>query len=362
MFRLQVEHTLSESMCSIDIVQAQMLIAQGHSLATAGLKSLPNLASSQVPNLFSCQLRITAENVESGWTLSTGKLTSIRLPNGNGIRVDSAISHGQMVTTAFDSLLAKIIITGPSWEMVVRKAARALEDTIIEGVKTNIPVLLGVVTHPDFLKGQWDTSWLEQNQKALLDVGKRLQNAIPTSNFTRSQDSSSAAISAAAAGAPQFRRGDAWSIKLNPKSAAMKNEGERHHLFITKLLSNAFPNTLSAEIDYTTPRNKTIPLRIELSATTASGAAVATSARRADPADSRHVVIPFPGTVVEVCVDVGDVVKEGDPILVVRQMKMEIELRAKRSGRVEWVWEGHEGDDVDDGVLAAVIESDSPKL
>jgi biotin carboxyl carrier protein len=80
--------------------------------------------------------------------------------------------------------------------------------------------------------------------------------------------------------------------------------------------------------------------------------------RRGYPSDPSHIIIPFAGKLVEVLVDKGDVVKEGDVICVVQQMKMELEVRSARSGRVTWVTQAEDGEDIAEGVLAAIVEVD----
>jgi pyruvate carboxylase len=351
--RLQVEHTITESISSVDLVRAQLLISQGASLAAAGLSE--HLRDPEVPpQLFSCQLRITSENVQNDWSLSIGKIQSFQFPTGNGIRVDTNLVNGHqaIVGSDFDSLLAKLIITAPSWDTVVRKAKRALEDTRINGVKTNLDILRGIVAHSDFAAGDCDTTWLETNQKDLLQLGQKISSSYPKS-ITPESLSSTGTISASATATPLFRKGDAWKISLT----SPENPTINHHLQVTRLLRNEFPTSLSAEITYSTPAStKPIPYTMTLDSTTASASAATSQHRKGNPADPRHIVIPFPGTLIEVLVDEGDVVREDDVICVVRQMKMELEVRAPKAGRVTWVTDVEDGEEVGEGVLAAEIE------
>jgi pyruvate carboxylase len=354
--RLQVEHTITESIASLDLVRAQLLISQGASLAAAGLSE--SLRNPEVPPpLFSCQLRITSENVQNDWSLSIGKIQSFQFPTGNGIRVDTNLINGHqaIVGSDFDSLLAKLIITAPTWEEVVRKAKRALEDTRIQGVKTNIDILRGIVAHLDFAAGDCDTRWLETNQKELLQLGLGISSSYPKSVIPESA-SSSGSLTGSATATPLFRKGDAWTISLTSpenKDAPSIN----HHLQVTRLLRNEFPTSMAADIMYTTSASsKPTPYTITLDSTSASASAATSQHRKGNPADPKHIVIPFPGTLIEVLVDEGDVVKEGDVICVVRQMKMELEVRASKAGRVTWVTDVEDGEEVAEGVLAAEIE------
>jgi pyruvate carboxylase len=354
--RLQVEHTITESIASVDLVRAQLLVAQGASLASPVLSDI--IRDPEVPPpLFSCQLRITSENVQNDWSLSIGKIQSFQFPSGNGIRVDTNLVNGHqaVIGSDFDSLLAKLIITAPTWEEVVRKAKRALEDTRINGVKTNIDILRGVVAHPDFAAGDCDTTWLETNQKELLQLGQKISSSYSQSILPESA-SSAGSISGSAASAPLFRKGDAWTISLtSPDNKAAPSV--THHLQVTRLLRNEFPTSLAADIMYTSSASsKPTPYTITLDSTSASASAVTSQHRKGNPADPRHIVIPFPGTLIEVLVDEGDMIQEGDVICVVRQMKMELEVRASKAGRVTWVTEIEDGEEVGEGVLAAEIE------
>ncbi|CAN9128754.1 unnamed protein product [Alternaria sp. RS040] len=360
--RLQVEHTITESISMTDIVKAQLLLAQGASLTQCGLPVAPS--SPEVPPpAHSIQLRITAENVQNDWSLSIGKIISFQFPSGNGIRVDTHLISGRpaVVSADFDSLVAKVIVTASSWKDVVRKAQRALEDTRIAGVKTNLDMLKAIVAYSDFLNGQCDTQWLENKQEELLRSTQRISEAHPNTigpDITTS--SSTASVSTANT---LFRKGDAWSIAISSPATKANEKPPPHHLELTRVLRNDFPTSLSAELLFTTPSSassanpQTTPYTITLSSTSASASAATSHHRRGNPSDPSHISIPFPGKLVEVLIDEGDVVKEGDVICVVQQMKMELEVRSPRSGRVTWVTEAEDGEDVAEGMLAAVVET-----
>ncbi|KAF2825255.1 hypothetical protein CC86DRAFT_446652 [Ophiobolus disseminans] len=356
--RLQVEHTITECISMTDIVKAQLLLAQGASLHDCGLPTTERDPAIAPPS-HSIQLRITAENVQSDWSLSIGKITSFQFPTGNGIRVDTHLisSSTSVVSADFDSLLAKIIVLASSWKDAVQKAQRALADTQISGVKTNLDILRGITAHPDFLARHCDTQWLESNQAALLKSGLAISASRPTSLNSATTSPSAAAISSNTTAF--FRKGDSWSLELaSPESK--NTPPSPHHLSLTRLLRNDFPSSLAAEILFTTPSTSTtpaqsVPYTLTLTSTSASAAAATAHHRRGNPGDASHICIPFPGKLVEVLVDEGDVVKEGDVVCVVQQMKMELEVRSPRSGRIMWVMEVEDGEDVAEGVLAAVI-------
>ena len=360
--RLQVEHTITETISMTDIVKGQLLLAQGADLSQCGLSQTPREPRIPPP-LHSIQLRITAEDVQNRWSLSIGKITSFQFPTGNGVRVDTHLTNGHhsVVSADFDSLLAKIIVTASSWPDAVRKAQRALADTQIVGVKTNLDILSGIVAHVDFLEGNCDTQWLENNQGELHRNGQGISSA--TSSGLGSENLSPSSGPSLSATNTLFRKGDAWSIALNLKD--QKNaSAPGHHLELTRVLRNEFPTSLSAEVLFTSPstsanaRPETTPYTITLTSTSASASAATSIHRRGNPSDPSHVSIPFPGKLVEVLVDEGDVVKEGDVICVVQQMKMELEVRTPRSGKLTWIMEAEDGEEVPEGTLAAVVEGE----
>lgn len=363
--RLQVEHTITESISMTDIVKIQLLLAQGASLEDCDLSA--SKRNPQIPpQAHSIQLRITAENVQSDWSLSIGKITSFQFPSGNGIRVDTHLTNGQsaIVSADFDSLIAKVIVTASTWKDAVRKAQRALNDTQISGVKTNLDILRAIVAHQDFLHGNCDTQWLESKQRDLLQSGQQISAARQSQISLDATTASSASISSANT---MFRKGDAWSIAISSPQDSKPAAGETpppHHLELTRVLRNEFPTSLSAELLFTTPSNgasgtpQSTPYTITLTSTSASASAATSHHRRGNPSDPSHISLPFPGKLVEVSVDEGDLVKEGDVICVVQQMKMELEVRSPRSGRVTWITEAEDGEDVAEGTLAAIVESD----
>jgi pyruvate carboxylase len=278
-----------------------------------------------------------------------GKITSLTLPCGNGVRVDSALSPGQVIGSSFDSLLAKIIVSAPTWQILVQKARRCLAETSIEGVKTNLAVLRGIVEHPEFGSRNCDTRWLEHNQDELMRLGKTPELAkIESATISASQMTSNTSF-----GAPMLRRGDAWAIELDRIDGPAPGP---QHLSIDRILENNFPTTLRAAISISNQSGQKQTFNMRMSSTSASASAVTSARRRGDPHDPRHVVLPFPGKLVEVCVDVGDVLAAEDVVCVVQQMKMEIEIRARAAGRVSWVTDAEDGEEVNEGLLAAVVE------
>ena len=159
--RVQVEHTVTEMVTGIDIVRAQILVAQGVKLHEAPL-SLPE-QSDVTPNGFAIQCRITTEDPEDNFAPDYGRITTYRSPAGLGIRLDGATAYsGAQLAPYYDSLLVKMTTWDTTLENACRRADRALREFRIRGVKTNIPFVENVVNHPVFRAGKTTTGFLEQ--------------------------------------------------------------------------------------------------------------------------------------------------------------------------------------------------------
>ncbi|KAK4548724.1 hypothetical protein LTR36_008497 [Oleoguttula mirabilis] len=358
--RLQVEHTITESICAVDIVKGQLFLAQGASFDQAGLgDTIENPL--QAPKMHSIQLRITAEDPEKSYSLSIGKIQSFHFPSGNGVRVDTALINGApaVMSSEFDSVIAKLIVTARTWQDVVSKARRALQDTSITGINTNIGVLRAIVAHPDFEAGACDTQWLEAKHEELLKQARAISSSRPDPfHGLLAPQSTHSGSTAASASSTLFRKDDAWSIALSPQSVSAQASSQPHHLQLTKVRRNDFPAAFAADILFTAPGSQPQPYTIDMQSTSASAAATSSQHRQGSRSDSTHVTLPLSGKLVEVLVDIGDRVKKDDPVCVIKQMKMEIEVRSHKAGIVSWVTEAEDDEDVAEGMLAAVIEDE----
>ena len=155
--RIQVEHTVTEEVTDVDLVQAQMRIAAGATLVDLGLtQDRITLRGSAV------QCRITTEDPANNFRPDTGKITTYRSPGGAGVRLDGGTTYtGAEVSAHFDSMLAKLTCRGRTFEKAVEKARRALAEFTISGVASNIPFLSAVLEDPDFASGAITTSFIE---------------------------------------------------------------------------------------------------------------------------------------------------------------------------------------------------------
>jgi len=176
--RLQVEHTITEEVTGIDLVQTQIAIAAGERLADLGLDP----AAPPAPGGFAIQWRINAETLDAQGNAQpgSGTLTRFDLPAGPGIRVDTHGVAGGSPSPHYDTLLAKLIVhaRAPSFEAALRRSARALAEFRIAGVATNLPLLRALAAHPAMTSQQVHTRWLEAALPALLDAAREQEDLV----------------------------------------------------------------------------------------------------------------------------------------------------------------------------------------
>jgi len=170
--RLQVEHAATEESTDVDLVRAQLLIAAGHPVRTAIGTRAPSADGDEepgrTPRRHAIEFRINAEDPARGFVPSTGTITRFRAPSGPGIRLDSGVEAGDAVPGQFDSLLAKLIVTGCDRGQAIERARRALAEFDVAGVRTTLPFLRAVLTEPAFTASgpagfAVHTSWIEQD-------------------------------------------------------------------------------------------------------------------------------------------------------------------------------------------------------
>ncbi len=295
--RLQVEHTITEEITGIDLVQAQLQIAGGRSLAELGLRQsdLPE------PRGYAIQLRINMETMDASGAPkpSGGTLAAFEVPSGPGIRVDAFGYAGYATSPAFDSLLAKLIVHSSSSDFgsVVARGSRALGEFRIGGVATNIPLLRAILRHADFAASRTDTRWIEEHIGELID-GAESDPAPPFFGST-------SGVAASLAG-----------VKVDPNDPlAVLHHGK----------SETDPAIASARVDEEF-----------------GDGVVAVRA-------------PMQGTVIEIDVSGGETVRAGQRLLIMEAMKMEHVISAPSAGRIEGVLVSV-GDAVFEGHPLVVLE------
>jgi pyruvate carboxylase len=159
--RIQVEHTVTEVVTGHDLIKSQILIAQGTPLSDPEI-NLPDQDAVRVLG-YAFQCRLTTEDPANKFTPDYGRITHYRSPGGLGIRLDGGTAiTGGIVTPFYDSMLVKMTASGNRFVDAARRMERALQEFRVRGVKTNIPFLINVVTHPDFLEGRCTTRFIDE--------------------------------------------------------------------------------------------------------------------------------------------------------------------------------------------------------
>jgi len=149
--RIQVEHPITEQVVDYDLIREQIRVAAG----------IPISGKNYLPQLHSIECRINAEDPYHGFRPSPGKITTLHAPGGHGVRLDTHVYAGYMIPPNYDSMIAKLITTAQSREEAINKMKRALDEFVIEGIKTTIPFHRQLMDHPDYVAGNYTTKFME---------------------------------------------------------------------------------------------------------------------------------------------------------------------------------------------------------
>ena len=150
--RIQVEHPITEQVIDFDLIQEQILVAAG----------VPISGKNYTPNLHSIECRINAEDPFNGFRPSPGKITTLHSPGGHGVRLDTHVYAGYTIPPNYDSMIAKLITTAQTREEAINKMKRALDEFVIEGIKTTIPFHQKLLKNKYFLSGDYDTNSIDK--------------------------------------------------------------------------------------------------------------------------------------------------------------------------------------------------------
>ncbi|AFR28245.1 MULTISPECIES: biotin carboxylase N-terminal domain-containing protein [Micrococcaceae] len=301
--RLQVEHCVSEEVTGIDLVREQFRIARGEALGYDD----PEVRG------HSFEFRITGEDPGRNFMPAPGTITTLKNPTGPGVRIDSGIEQGDVISGNFDSMLSKLIVTGASREQALQRSRRALEEMVVEGIPTVIPFDLAVVTDPAFAPAEGPfkvhTRWIETE----------FVNSLP-----------------------------AWSA--SGAGTETPDAGERQRVVVEvggKRLEVVLPSGLGGGVAAVSSGSGSKSGKSKKRSRSAGATAAA--------AGGNALTSPMQGTIVKVAASEGDVVAEGDLIVVLEAMKMEQPLTAHKAGTVRGL-AATAGETVAAGAVIATIE------
>ena len=149
--RIQVEHPITEQVVDYDLIREQILVAAG----------VPISGKNYFPNLHAIECRINAEDPYNDFRPSPGKITTLHMPGGHGVRLDTHVYSGYTIPPNYDSMIAKLITTAQTREEAISKMRRALDEFVIEGIKTTIPFHRQLMDDPRYIAGDYTTAFMD---------------------------------------------------------------------------------------------------------------------------------------------------------------------------------------------------------
>ncbi|MDQ0734084.1 acetyl/propionyl/methylcrotonyl-CoA carboxylase subunit alpha [Arthrobacter agilis] len=293
--RLQVEHPVSEEVTGLDLVREQFRIARGEELGYGD----PEVRG------HSFEFRINGEDAGRGFMPAPGTVQTLTLPSGPGVRVDSGIEAGEVIGGNFDSMLAKLIVSGATREQALQRARRALDEMVIEGMPTVLPFHAAVVADPAFAPAEGafsiHTRWIETEFDNTIEPWKGPAEAAP--------------------------------------------EEDTRQRVVVEVGGRRLEVVLPAGLGASSNGKAGAPAKTKKSARARGGKAAVSG---------DELTSPMQGTIVKVAASDGDVVAEGDLIVVLEAMKMEQPLTAHRAGTLTGL-KASPGDTVSAGSVIATI-------
>lgn len=283
--RLQVEHPVSEEISGIDLVREQLRIADGEPLGYDHVETRGH----------SFEFRLNGEDPAAGFLPAPGRISTLRFPAGPGVRVDSGVVEGDTVSGAFDSMIAKLVVTGATRQQAAERARRALAELEIAGIPTVVPFHRAVMAEPAFVPADPEQPFAVHTRWIETEFADRLP-----------------ALAGARAATPAAPAEDGEPTEL--ERVVVEVGGKRLEVVLPAALALRAGRGRAAS----GPR-RTAPRR--------------TSGRPAAPSGNA-LTSPMQGTIVKVAVGEGDTVAEGDLVVVLEAMKMEQPLLAHRAGTI----------------------------
>ena len=366
--RLQVEHPVTELVTGLDLVELQLLVAEG--------RTLPDAVTEPPIKGHAIEARLYAEDAAGGFLPATGLVERFGVPAG--VRVDSAVVDGTVITPHYDPMIAKVIAHGATRDEAVRRLVDALRRAEIHGLTTNRDFLVRVLAHEEFRSGNADTGFLDRHDLASL-----------TAPLVLAPEAGNAAAAAALA-AQALRRSQAGVVGTLPSGWRNNPSGPQTTTFQTRdggeliveyrmsrdgrlsalrvngrdlpaaTLHDASESEVDLEVDG-------VRRRYRVHSRAGGAVSVNTEVGQLDLVEAERfpevgavsqpgsLQSPLPGRVIRVLVETGAMVEPGDPLIIVEAMKMEHEIVAPHAGAITAlrVSEGHQ---VETGTLLAVID------
>ncbi|MDE3116638.1 MAG: acetyl-CoA carboxylase biotin carboxylase subunit [Pseudomonadota bacterium] len=356
--RLQVEHPVTEAVTGLDLVEWQLRVAAG--------EKLPKAQKDLKPHGHALEARLYAEDPAKNFLPSIGTLERLRFPEAaDGLRVDSGVREGDAVTPYYDPMIAKVIAWDETREAAAAKLAHALSETRIAGVATNAGFLIRCLRHPDFVKGEIDTGFIERHREALLPppAAPRPEILAQAALHVMAERTRSAGSSPWDAQDGFRLSGEAHEVIEFVQGSGRAAVEITHHrgggvslVVVGARVSAEHPHAEAVRLPsgevavMEAGETFVLPLYDPFAAAEAAGAA------------TDRIVAPMPGKIVQMLVTPGEKVTRGQPLAVLEAMKMEHTLSAPADAVVSSV-EAAQGDQLGDGavILRFAAEESSAK-
>jgi 3-methylcrotonyl-CoA carboxylase alpha subunit len=370
--RLQVEHTVTEAITGLDLVEWQLRAAAG--------EKLPVRQQELTLHGHAIQARLYAEDSERGFLPQTGSLTRLQFPPSELARIDTGLRQGDAVTPYYDPMIAKIIAWGSDRSAAVSRLQRALGETTVFGLRTNLAFLARVSRHPAFVGGTVDTDFIERNRELALPGERSVPDQAWAAAVLDRLGVRNAAVAASAASSSDpfspWARSDGWrlgekatqsmtlrcgvadrEIDITPSDDGwVLREGDRH---LSAALEMRTDGLRDLTLDGIKRRIRVLDageeIAVFLDGETWRFAEVDTLAPRAgEDLMAGKLTAPMPGRVARLFVEPGVAVQRGEPLMVIEAMKMEHTITAPADGVVAEV-RFSVGELVEEGVELIVL-------
>ena len=362
--RLQVEHPVTEEVTGLDLVEMQLRIAEG--------EPLPAQVREARIDGHAIEVRLYAEDVAAGFVPTTGTLHRFRFPAAPGIRVDTGVRDGSVVSPYYDAMLAKVVAHGRTRADAARRLARALGQAGLHGVTTNRDLLMAILREPEFLAGGTDTGYLTRHEPATLTAATAspvATHALAAALARQARHRTEAPVLRTMPSgwrnvfsAPQRV---SYTTAGHPREVTYRIRGDRVDAEVDGVPLRAFvhavtPDQVDLEIDGIRRVYQVHRVGADAYVDGSDGSSVLSETPRfGDPAKlapAGSLLAPMPGLVLRVLAEPGAVVTAGQPLLVLEAMKMEQTVSAPGDGVVAEL-RVKAGEQVSTGQVLAVLET-----
>ena len=353
--RLQVEHSVTEMVTGLDLVEWQLRVAAGEALpcgqAELGLRG------------HAIEARLYAEDPERGFLPQTGTLHGLRFPSAEIARVDTGVRQGDVVTPFYDPMIAKIIVWGENRAAATERLRRALAETAVLGVATNLSMLVRLARHPEFAAAAVDTGFIDRHRDQLLPghrpaPGRALAAAAVARLVSRAAAAGAAAAGSADPYSPWAQCGG-WRLGSEDHQELVFRDGAEERTVVATARAGNWQLSLGGEVvSGTGERRPDGSMTVVLDGVRGHATVLDHDSETAvllageiwplveiDPLAAREgadpgtgrLTAPMPGRVTQLLVAVGDTVRRGEPLMIIEAMKMEHTVAAPVDGTVEAV-------------------------